>query len=554
MTTLNGRVLSVSTRNLGEPTTAAATVGATTLYVGDASTFDEAGGLVSVNGEVIAYTAIDVDADTITLASGLVTAIADQDNVEVYPGTPIKTATVDLGEEGGDSVPVTVPHSLLDRLPDGTREEASAESVTVEQRGTYELVIADVIGSPLVQQSLDYVEDEDGYGLDQSVAQMQDARIIGQLGAAVVSAEQILLAGDDLTTKLAPIPGSTKYALKSGTTFTGAGPITSTTELRMFVFDAGTVKAGRVYDIGIRGLANGTVAGDAFYVYLRYTTDGSDPTTSSPRMVGGQGVVGPMPAGLRAAVNNGTLYSPTTDHQLRIAVTASRQNGTGTLTIRTDAAEVAFQVWAKDLGIDSDSSTALQQTLKSDGSGSDNPTIITYTKTFSATWALGWGDYTNVQEDSWFWTGVNLDYSSGAYGLIGFDYAAIVTTLSASVTPVSCVLRVRPRSRRYGDGLDFRVLTHTNTSLANAHSNYWDTYQGDWHGNGSVYDTGVVKNNAAPNVPVDISLGTTIFNQFKAGSRRGVGIAGVSDTVNGSSGTIYGDGAYQAQLIFTYQG
>lgn len=555
MTSLYGKVLSVETRNLSEPVVAAASIGATSLVVADASTFDENGGVIVVNGEQLAYTATDVDTDTLTLAAALVTAVADQDLAEVFPATPVKTATVDLGEDG-DPIPATVLHSLLDKLPDGIRVAGSEESVTIEQRGTYEFVVSDLVGETLTQQSLEFTEGEEGYGLTEAGVQMEDAQVTGELGAAVVSADVINLGGESLADILAPIPRSTRYALRGDPANINAGTTAGTTELRLFTFTVtGGVKAGHLYNVGFRALGTGTVAGDAFWCLIRYTVDGSEPTTSSPVMPGGQVLISTVNAGIvRAAINVSTFFPATADSELRFCISVQRVGGSGTLFIRTDAESAAVQVFCTDLGVDSDSATSLQQTAKTDGSGSDNVPVTTYVKTFSATWALGWGDYTNVQENSWFWTGVNLDYSSGAYGLIGFDYAAIVATLAASVTPVSCVLRVRPRSRRYGDGLDFRVLTHTNTSLANAHSNYWDTYQGDWHGNGSVYDTGVVKNNAAPNVPVDISLGTTIFNQFKAGSRRGVGIAGVSDTVNGSSGTIYGDGAYQAQLIFTYQG
>lgn len=552
--TLTGKVLTVTTLNLGEPAVAAASVGATTLYVADASTFDENGGLININGETVAYLTNDVELDTLTLSVPLVTAVADQDMVEVSPAAPIKTALVSLGGEGDDPIPATVPHYLLDRLGDGTRDEVAAESVTLEQRGTYEWIVSDIIGEQLVQQSLDYVEGGEGYGFSDAGQQVQDLQAVGSVGASVVSADQFLIGGEDLVDTLAPIPRSTRYAMKGGVGLINAGSTASTTELRFFVFDAGAVEAGRLYEVGIKALGQGTVAGDTYWCIMRYTTDGSAPTTSSPVVTGGVQLIQTISAGIvRASVNCSTLFPATADGFLRIAYCFQRLSGTGTLMLRVDAADQPVQVYCADRGVGLDAATALQQTAKTDGSGADNVPVITYTKTFNATWALGWGDYTNVQENSWFWTGVNLDYSSGAYGLIGFDYASIVSTLAASVTPVSCVLRVRPRSRRYSDGLDFRVLTHNNTSLANAHTT-WDLYQGDWHGNGSVFDSGVTKLNAAPNVPVDISLGTTIFNQFKAGTRRGVGVAGVSDTVNGSSGTIYGDGAYQAQLIFTYQG
>ena len=118
--TIFGKVLSVETRNLAEPAVADAAIGATTLYVSDAATFDENGGFITVGADTLIYTAIDVDANTLTLATGLAVAVADQDPITVHPPTPVKTALVDIGEEGGDAVLVTVE---ADTLPISTEEQ-----------------------------------------------------------------------------------------------------------------------------------------------------------------------------------------------------------------------------------------------------------------------------------------------------------------------------------------------------------------------------------------------------------------------------------------------
>ena len=138
--------------------------------------------MISVGGDLLTYLTTDVEADTLTLATGLVTAVGDQVLVEVYPPTPVKTALVDIGDGKVASVaPATVPQSLLDKLPDGVRDDSNAVSVTLEQRGTYELVISDILGEPLTQQSLDFIEGEEGYGLD--AVSSADARCSGHRSA-----------------------------------------------------------------------------------------------------------------------------------------------------------------------------------------------------------------------------------------------------------------------------------------------------------------------------------------------------------------------------------
>lgn len=143
--TVYGTLLDVHTDAVGEPLTADAIATATTIAVVDATTFREEGGLLKIGQDVYTYTAIDPDLNIVTLASGLLRAVATDDLVEVYPTTLVKRAFVDTGI-GGDAEGVwaTVPQSMVLTLPDGLRYEGQRETVLLTERGPGELIISDV--------------------------------------------------------------------------------------------------------------------------------------------------------------------------------------------------------------------------------------------------------------------------------------------------------------------------------------------------------------------------------------------------------------------------
>lgn len=556
---LSGKVLSVDTRNLGEPAIGDAIVGATVLPVADAATFDEAGGLVTINGEYVAYSGIDIDTESLLLTVSLATAVADQDLVEVYPATPIKTAIVSLGDQGGDSVPVTVPHNLLDRLPDGVRDDAASESVTIEKRGNYELVVSDVLGEQLVQQSLDYIPGEEGYGLDESIAQMKDAQVTGQMGAAVVAADQILLAGQDIVDTLAPLPRSTRYASKGLAGNINAGTTSGTTELRLFTFNAGEVKAGRLYYVTVRGLGQGTVAGDAFWIRTRYTEDGSEPTTTSPGLPGGQSIT-VMSSALRSQVDSAAWYSPTADGVLRLSISAQRTSGTGTFLLRTDTPEVAVQVGVSDMGIDSDSSTALQQTAKTDGSGSDNPPETTkvftwqptHTENFSGVSFLnGSSSSSDIGVAEVGWDANNWGPAQSGdrpnFAIMHFNYADIVSKLATASSIVSVQLKFTTKYRASSSGLDMTVFAHKYTSYP------WNMaldMSGEISAGRIVLNQGS-RNDCVSNGTYTITLNSGVGTNLKSGTYKGLGLTTAVYTAAGVGQIHANPSASRPTLIIT---
>ena len=142
-----GTIINVSTTNIGEPLAADAAIAATTLFVADASTFDENGGIVGLNGGVYAYSAINATLNSITLVSGLAAAASVDDRVEIVPPAPLKRALIDLGVDEGEAILVTVPHALVPLLDDGMREENLRETALLEERVVGQLYLRDIIAA-----------------------------------------------------------------------------------------------------------------------------------------------------------------------------------------------------------------------------------------------------------------------------------------------------------------------------------------------------------------------------------------------------------------------
>jgi hypothetical protein len=138
-----GTVLDVSTVNVGTTFVAAASIGATTLFLEDVSMFSDLGGQVLITDDPFVYTAINPDLNTMTLLTGLTVAAAIDDRVEIWPPAPVRSAMVQFGVEG-EAVRVTIPH-FFSGLPDGVRDVDEREAALVEERNPGELFVKDVM-------------------------------------------------------------------------------------------------------------------------------------------------------------------------------------------------------------------------------------------------------------------------------------------------------------------------------------------------------------------------------------------------------------------------
>jgi hypothetical protein len=149
---------------------------------------------------------------------------------------------------------------------------------------------------------------------------------INTVGNVTVGGD-IILAGNSLTAELATLPqGMINYGYQSNAGNWPSGSV-GTTETALFELDQAVI-AGRVYELFVNPtIVVVTNAGAVVHLYLRYTTDGSTPSTAStlatsiavncPVAASAQGI-----AGLRCP------FFPTVTGEYRFLVTGNVSAGT----------------------------------------------------------------------------------------------------------------------------------------------------------------------------------------------------------------------------------
>lgn len=128
---------------------------------------------------------------------------------------------------------------------------------------------------------------------------------------------------------------------------------TTTTIVGVLRLDDVPLIGGHVHKIWSSGLAMATtVSGDSIRVDIRYTTDGSTPTTGSAVLPGSaiQGKVNASTIVESAVIL--TTYTPTSDETFSGLLCVSRVGGTGSVSIFGDTS-FSIDVVVEDYGIDS---------------------------------------------------------------------------------------------------------------------------------------------------------------------------------------------------------
>jgi hypothetical protein len=126
---------------------------------------------------------------------------------------------------------------------------------------------------------------------------------------------------------------------------------TTTTEIGVLRIDDIPITGGRGYKISTSCISmQTTVANDIVIANVRYTTDGSTPTTASTAL-GGVGVVVTNPAFGMAHPFIGYYY-PTADETLSVLLTVTRASGTGNVSLGASATQ-PIDLFVEDAGVDS---------------------------------------------------------------------------------------------------------------------------------------------------------------------------------------------------------
>jgi hypothetical protein len=134
VSTTTGTIVRVRRDPAGDGLAADAAIGATSLVLDWAIDFDPEGGTLQIGAEVIAYTAVNDDTDTVTLAAATTVAYEAGTPVAALDetGKQAETWTIDVDlNDGGQPVPAGAVHSLLNLLRED--DELAGTQVEVER-------------------------------------------------------------------------------------------------------------------------------------------------------------------------------------------------------------------------------------------------------------------------------------------------------------------------------------------------------------------------------------------------------------------------------------
>lgn len=124
----------------------------------------------------------------------------------------------------------------------------------------------------------------------------------------------------------------------------------TTTEVGVLRLDDIPIIGGRIYQISTSTLLLATnTANDFVNAKIRYTTDGSTPTTSSSLLTQTGGRIEATSSGDFAYLSG--LYAPASDETLSVLLTVARGSGAGTVAINYGSS-VPIELYIVDLGVD----------------------------------------------------------------------------------------------------------------------------------------------------------------------------------------------------------
>lgn len=110
------------------------------------------------------------------------------------------------------------------------------------------------------------------------------------------------------------------------------------------------IRAGIQYRISWKARTDSNVHEDICYGEIRYTTDGSTPTTSSSQLQGSVAETGQTDGGVGFTLYSTTYYAPLVNETLSILLTVVRSAGTGNNTFYADGSINVTDLYIDDMG------------------------------------------------------------------------------------------------------------------------------------------------------------------------------------------------------------
>ncbi len=397
-------------------------------------------------------------------------------------------------------------------------------------------------------QSGNYVEAVSGWRIDKNAkAQFENVNVTGALGATSISADTI------------------QAATERGLLFADGTPVRNYVDRKpnsligMFEYNAGVnienitseimiletsayIAAGTQFEISAITQILGSIAGDNGVLLVRFTTDGSRPTTLSPAIT-----FWPFPIAVASrfdtVIGSRNFYitstNTTADRVWRFGLFVRRQGGTGTLTVLgTDA------IRRPQLTIFETS--PFRRVQGANGTDPDTKTTTSQTLTYPATWSQSYAGNGSKRDDTDGNTYAYQGYFSSTWNdqrsLVGFDYTKIQADLTGA-TNITCSVKIKCAHAGESNGLDVRLGTHSYT----AEPATWDTV--------NVVERRLNSDNLGEGSSRTIDLGATIAGEFQTGASKGIAFGPTGDNAQALAryGYLFGaPSTSRPELVFTF--
>jgi hypothetical protein len=150
-------------------------------------------------------------------------------------------------------------------------------------------------------------------------------------------------AGDDITAEKLNLLGIKALGRRQTT------PAATTTIMGVLRLDDIPYVANRAYEVQMNPQMTGSITADSMHATIRYTTDGSTPTTASP-ILPGASIVSKVVVGTAGETRSvSAIHEAASDQTLSLLACIARISGTGNVTVAADATS-EFTVSVIDVG------------------------------------------------------------------------------------------------------------------------------------------------------------------------------------------------------------